>query len=103
MTVVRVRAADVDSKGNPVGTEDRATIPGAFTAPRTSTDVNGRGRTGVVVGLDLYAPHGSDLLRTDSVEIDDVPYRIVGEVADWSNPLSGWRPGLVAALERAAG
>lgn len=103
MTIVRVRSADVDAKGNPVGTDDRLTLVGAFTAPRTSADVDQRGRNGVVVGLDLFAPHGTDVIRTDGIEVDGEPYRIVGEVTDWANPLSGWQPGVVAALERGAG
>lgn len=103
MSIVRVRTADRDAKGNPVGTANRLTLVGAFTAPRTSTAVDSRGRNGTVVGLDLFAPYGSDLLRTDSVEIDGEPYRIVSDVTDWTNQLTTWQPGIVASLERAEG
>jgi hypothetical protein len=85
-----------------------AELVGAFVAPRTSDDLDGRGRGGLVVGLTLFAPLDADLRATDGITIaDEGPadgdYRIVGELAPWKNPLTGWRAGVTAALERTAG
>lgn len=111
MTVSRIRRTQsgTDAYGDPVWTEDTATLTGAYTFPRTSGDVTGVGRDGVVVGLTLHAPHGSDLRRADQIE--DTRYRdddggverwkILGEVADWAR--GGRRPPLVVSLERAEG
>lgn len=104
MAILRVRGAGTDQYGDPEdGTPDEETIDGAFTAPRTSVDTDGRARDGAVVGLTLFAPHGSDLERTDLVEVDGIKYRIDGEIADWTSGLTGWQPGITAALVRAEG
>lgn len=103
MTVVRVRGATTDAYGDTTEGENRATIPGAFVAPGSTNDVNARGRDGIVQGLSLFAPYGADVLRTDAIEADDVPYRIVGEISPWLNPLTGWEAGITCALERGAG
>lgn len=106
MTIVRVRATPggTDQYGDPLpSTEDREPLPGAFTAPRESSDIEDRGREGVIVGLTLYAPHGSDVLHTDQIEVDGVLYDVDGEVGSWEHPMSGWKPGITAALSRATG
>lgn len=104
MAVVRIRPTGLDEYGDPIaGSADEDEIVGAFTAPRSSTDTEGRARDGSVVGLTLFAPHGSDLARTDLVEVDGVTYRIDGEIADWTSGLTGWRPGITADLARAEG
>lgn len=113
MTVTRVRRtrSGTDAYGDPTYTVDTCVLVGAYTFPRTSDDVAGVGRDGVMVGLTLHAPHSSDLHRSDLIEddrhVDDdgavERWRIVGDVADWTSPLTGWRPPLVVSLERAEG
>lgn len=104
MTIVRVRSAGVDSLGDPIsGDPDRLTLDGAFTAPRSSSDIDDRGRAGVIVGWSLFAPYGTDLLHTDQVEVDGVLYDVDGEIGQWRNPLTGWNAGSETALKRAAG
>jgi hypothetical protein len=104
VTVTRVRYGAVDAYGDPSDADpDRAVIAGAFTAPRTSGDVNDRGRLGVVVGLDLFTPHGSDVTATDGIDVDGVVYRIVGDVTPWVDPLTGRGVGQTCALERGQG
>lgn len=103
-TIVRVRGATLDQYGDPTGAPTEDPIPGAFVAPRTSSAVDGEpGRAGVVVGLTLYAPVGTDLEHTDRVKVDGVLYDIEGEIADWTSPLSGWRSGVTVDLRRAEG
>lgn len=106
MTIVRVRAVPggFDEYGDPVSsTAGRVTLDGAFTAPRSSEDNDDRGRVGVIVGLSLFAPYGTDLLYTDQVEVDGVLYDIEGEPGYWRNPLSTWEAGVEVALKRSIG
>lgn len=105
-TIVRVRTAagTADRYGDTLaGTVTRTTIDNAAVSPRTSEDIDGRGRAGVIVGLNLYAPHGTDLVFTDQVEVDGVLYDIEGEPGSWKSPLSSWEAGVEVALRRAAG
>lgn len=104
--ISRVRAAPGghDEYGDPIaGTSSSTELAGAFTAPREEPELNERGRAGVIVGLTLYGPQGTDLRYTDQVEVDGVLFDIEGEVGVWTNPLTGWEAGIEAALRRAAG
>ena len=106
MAVVRIRPASRDEYGDQIADDDTYSdleLAGAFTAPRTSSDTDGPARDGAVVGLTLFLPAGADVVRTDLIEVDDVRYRIDGDLADWTSPLTGWAPGLTAALVRAEG
>lgn len=104
MAVVRVRPPATDEYGDPLeGDSEEETITGAFTAPRTSFDADGRVRDGAVIGLSLFAPDGSDIVRTDLIEVDGELWRIDGDVGRWRSPLTGWKPGLTADLVRAVG
>jgi hypothetical protein len=104
--IVRVRGnpGGVDEYGDPVsGTEDRTTLTGAFVAPREASEITNRGRAGVIVGLTLFAPHDTDLVFTDRIEVDGVPYDIEGEPGRWRNPFTDWEAGLQVALRRTSG
>lgn len=69
-------------------------------APRYSTEINDN-RTSVIVGFSLFGPPGADILAKDRVKTPDGNfYRVVGEAASWTSPLTGWSPGFEAALER---
>lgn len=106
MNIERVRRqpGGVDAYGDPVaGTLEVTPIPGAFVAPRMSDEIQTRGRSGVVVGLTLFAPHGTDLRFDDQVRVDQTLFDVDGEVARWEHPRSGWQPGLTCALRRAQG
>lgn len=103
--VVRVRrgAGGVDAYGDPIpGAETRATIVDAFTAPRSSADLN-EGRQGVIIGLTLYAPLDTDLVHTDLIEVDGVLFAVDGEDGRWLHPFTGWAAGTEVALLRVEG
>lgn len=102
-TVVRVRGATTDRYGDPSGSDVRVALTGCAVAPRSSSDIEGQGRQGVIVGVTLYAPHGTDLRHTDKVEIDGDLYVADGEPGSWKSPLSSWEAGVEIALKRAAG
>ncbi len=104
ITVVRSSPGGVDQYGDLVsGTTTSTAIAGCAVAPRYSSEPVERGRNGVIVGLSVYAPAGSDIRYTDAITIDSVSYRIDGEPASWSNPLTGSAPGVEVALVRSAG
>lgn len=106
MAIVRVRntPGGVDQYGDPIpGTVTRTAIPDAFTAPRESDEIQNRGRAGVIVGLTLFAPYGTDLVYTDQVEVDGVLYDIEGEPGRWRHPQTHWEAGTQVALTRAQG
>lgn len=103
--VVRVRRGPggVDAYGDPIpGADTRSTIADAFTAPRSSADLNER-RQGVIIGLTLYAPLDADIKHTDLIEVDGVLFEIDGEDGRWLHPFTGWRAGIEAALTRVEG
>lgn len=112
MSILRVRTppGSTDRYGDPdVGTATETEIPGplgyasAFTAPRTSSDINEPGRAGVIVGLSLYMAEGFDLKHSDHVKVDGTLYRVDGEPGNWPHPMTGWKPGSEVALVRAEG
>lgn len=106
VTITRVRATpgDRDAYGDPVASTEAATeISGAFTAPHQSDEPNERGRDGLIIELDLYVPAGTDLTAADLIEVDGARYSIEGQPGVWTNPLTGWQAGVVAALKRAVG
>lgn len=104
MTIVRVRGSGYDTNGDPVaGTPARLTIAEAFTAPRETSDLDDRGRNGVIIGLTLFAPYGTDLLHSDQVEVDGTLYNIDGDAGQWKSGLTQWEAGCEVALVRAAG
>lgn len=94
---------DPGTEGTPVA------IEGAYVAPRSSSDVDGEGRNGAVVGLTLYHRDPDlPISRTDLFVIDQDPstgsrWSIVGEVGRWHRGLSGRKGGLEVALTRGEG
>lgn len=101
---IRQSPGGTDQYGDPIpGTTTVTAMPEAFVAPRTTEDVDDRGRTGVIVGLTLFAPYSTDLTYTDQIEVDGVLYDIEGEPGRWKNPFTGWEAGIQAALTRAQG
>lgn len=106
MNIVRVRPTPggVDQYGDPIaGTESRLTLERSGVAPRSSSDLADEGRSGIIVGLTLFAPYGSDVLIGDRIEVDGVMFDIEGDVGKWHQFMTGWDAGQEIALRRAAG
>lgn len=105
-TVTRVRQTPggTDADGDPIeGTETRSTIEGCAVAPRSTADITDRGRQGVLVGLTLYLPFGTDVDHRDRFEVDGSLFDVDGIGGSWSSPFSGWQAGVEVALKRASG
>jgi hypothetical protein len=96
--------ATFDAYGDPIAsTRVGGDILGCGVAPRYSTEPTVRGRQGVIVGLSIYAPAGSDILFTDLLEVRGQVYMVEGDAADWVSPFTGWAPGMEVAVKRAVG
>lgn len=93
-----------DNNGDPIpDTRTGGAIAGCGIAPRYSTEPTERGRQGVIVGLTVYAPAGSDILSTDSLTVRGGTYVVDGEPAQWRSPFTGWAPGIEVAVRKAVG
>lgn len=102
--IVRVRRPGVNAQGGPVaGPEDRAVLHGFHVAPRSSSDMTGRGRDGKVDGLTLFGPPTDLIADKDIIEVDGVEYRIEGTVGTWQSPFGDALDGTSLALVRASG
>lgn len=102
-TVTIIGSGGVDQYGDPIADAARTDIDGCAVAPRTSFDITGTGRFGVIVGLTVLFPDGTAIEPTDQFEIDGVLWQIEGVAGEWVSPFTGWRPGIEVALARAAG
>jgi len=52
----------------------------------------------------LYAPPGSDIRATDRVLLPDgTRWSVIGNVAPFVNPFTGWSPGTTAQIQRVQG
>ena len=90
--------------GDPVGsTTSEQVIDGCAWAPRTGDESHEQGRNGVVVGLTLYLPAGSDITERDSFTIDGQTWQVEGIPGVWTSPFSPIADGVEVALRRAEG
>lgn len=102
---IEVERAPVDLVHGDVAYALSHTIEGCAEAPRYSTE-NNENRTTVIVGRTLYGPYGADLRATDRVVLPGAEprkqrtYRVVGEIGNWRNPFTNWKPGFEVALEK---
>jgi len=102
ITVVRPTwVADTYGDPQPTGPPTRTEVPGCAVAPRSSSDTLEPARQGVLVGLTLYAPTGTDLQPTDHIEVAGELYDIEGDIGRWHSPFSPIADGLEVALRRA--
>lgn len=102
VTRIRHTPGGRDEYADPVsGSTSTTELRGCLLAPDPTAVQDDRARDGFVARQVLYAPAGTDLLHTDQVGIDGVPWDIEGQPEDWSRP--GRRAGIVARLKRAVG
>lgn len=104
ITVLRDVAGGVDEWGDPATASiTRSDIAGCAIAPRYSSEPDALGRNGVIVGLTVFAPYGTDILFSDRIEIAGTVYLIEGSPENWLNPFTGSTPGMEISLTRGVG
>ena len=104
ITVLRDSPGGFDEHNDPISSSTtRTDIAGCGVAPRYSSEPSTLGRNGVIVGLTIFAPYGSDILFTDRIEIAGVVYLVEGTPENWLNPFTGSTPGMEIAVKRAVG
>lgn len=79
------------------------TVAGCALAPRTEDESRANARQGVIIGLTLYAPPGTDLRATDRIVARGETFEVDGFPGDWANPFTGTEFGIEAALRRVEG
>lgn len=78
------------------------TVPECGFAPRVSTENTARADV-VTADAELYAPE-ADILATDVVELaDGTRWEVTGDPQHWTQPMTGWQPGIVVMLRRMTG
>jgi hypothetical protein len=108
-TVTRLRGTEgTDAYGTPSiswASPAELDIPNTIVAPRMAAgdELARHGRQGVIVGLTIYPPSGSDIGYRDRVRVRGAVYEVEGEPGDWRNPFTGDRPGMEVALRRVEG
>jgi hypothetical protein len=75
---------------------DHHTIDGCLEYPTGSTENN----MAVTDSRVLLVPTGSDIVPTDRVKLGPLTYQVQGLPKDWTDPFTGWQPGMQVTLER---
>lgn len=105
--VTRVESASRDRYGNPIVTTVRVPWPVWTVAPGVGHDDTEPNRSAVTKGRTVYAPtEGPAPTEHDAVEVDGVPFEVIGDVQRWEgNPHPGHdgHDGLVVTLQRKDG
>ena len=83
--VKRWTQAGKDRHGNPVEAwADPAPVRVHAVAPRVSSEPDDPNRSVVVIGLEVYAPAGTQFGPHDRVVWGDEEFEVDGDIADWS-------------------
>lgn len=75
---------------------DSHTITGCLEYPTGSTEVN----MAITDRRTLLVPPGSDIVPTDRIKLGTLLYQVDGLPTDWTDPFTGWSPGMELRLER---
>lgn len=82
---------------------DTETLVGVAIAPGSSTEARTDNRLLVRTGMSLYAAPGVDVLPGDRIRAGAEIWNVTGEVANWTNPFTGWQPGSEFRIEKVEG
>lgn len=78
-------------------------VTGVAVEPRPSGEPLQDARNQVTSGFTLYMPPGTTITPQNRVSVRGVTYDVLGEPAEWTNPFTGWEPGIVVQVERSEG
>lgn len=84
------------SRFNDATYADHHTIPGCIEYPQESTEVD----MAVTDARIVLVPHASDILATDRIRLGGLDYQVQGLPKDWTDPFTGWEPGMQVSLVR---
>lgn len=82
---------------------DELPLEGAAIAPSTSTKTRTVDRTVIQTSMSLFAAPGVDVRPEDRIRTAAGVWQVKGEVANWTNPFTGWRPGAEFTVEKVEG
>ncbi|WP_330339412.1 hypothetical protein [Streptomyces sp. NBC_00557] len=110
-SLVRVRAGTrTDRGGNPVpdwsaGAVDRLTVDQLNIQPASQTENQDATRTAVVTGWRVQSAEGTrpDITAADRLEWRGMTLEVQGEVAEWSDPITGKPHHIEFTMTRATG
>lgn len=104
VTILRPGTPTTDIYGNDIpGADTRIDITGCAVAPRLRGDSTDAGRQGVIVGMSVYFPAGTDVLATDRLEVRGETHTIEGDPGYWTSPYTGTARGVEVATLRVEG
>lgn len=78
-------------------------VTGVAVEPRPSGEPLQDARNQVTSGFTLYFPPGTTVTPQNRVIVRGSTYDVLGEPAEWTNPFTGWNPGIVVQVERSEG
>lgn len=90
-----------DPLGNDTWTTTSTLVRGAFD-PGTSVE-SVQGQDLLVTSPRVFLPAGTDVDAVDAVDVAGARYEVDGSPNDYTNPFTGWQPGVVVQLKRATG
>lgn len=82
---------------------DLLDLPGCGFDPGGSVETSEVGRAPIVTQPTVYADPSADVLAGDRLVVRGRTWEVDGDPADWRNPFTGWRPGLVIKLKAVSG
>lgn len=102
VTILRWTVPFVMGDPPPGAEPDRIDVKGMYADAGTSEDTVSRGAT-VSSTATLYLPFGTNIVRTDRVEVRGRTWMVDGDPADWRSPGTNRRAGTVANLRSVRG
>lgn len=108
VTIIRPGPPAEDIYGNDVpGAPTEIPVAGCAVAPRDGTGAGANeitdARDTVIVGLTLFAPHGTDIRATDQIRVGGDLYEVDGQPGSFRSPFTGSTGPVVVNLELVTG
>lgn len=100
LITVRSVTTTNDGRGNTTETVNESQWGPCAVAPRFATESTDPRVAPVVVGKTIYGPP-VDLDADDVLMIDGETWQVDGLPAEWTNPFTGWQPGIEVQVVRA--
>jgi hypothetical protein len=102
VTLRSTTTGDDDGLGNTTDTVTETAWGPCAVAPRYARESTDPQVPPVIVGKVVYGPP-VDIDSDDTLVIDGVAYQVDGLPGEWTNPFTGWQPGIEVPVKRAAG